>query len=364
MGKNIIVSGFHRSGTSLTAQLLNRSGLFMGDDLLGADYSNVYGHAEDREIVRLHDGILNDNGLSWQVDSPIELEVQEPRLRHMQQIIGQREAEHTVWGFKDPRVCLFLDVWKNLLPDVKALIVYRSPVETTSSLHRRAATGSLRGRGKYEFHRKFWEVPDLSLNMWVTYNNMLLKFAHIHPEEVLVLSFDMLRRGFPLISLLNQQWELGLEELPPSEVFDPNVTAESYNRAPVANTELIGDALKTWNALERLSRETENLLGTTTMSDVALTEDSFRSAEDTYDILIENEFQNARVEFLQARTQELEQHKEDLRTQLEEAQQRTEALKGAETDLKLIVNRMSRSKLAPILRLKEEFRELEQKYSK
>ena len=336
----------------------------MGNDLLGADYSNVYGHAEDREIVRLHDKILNDNGLSWQVDRPVELEVQEPRLRHMQHIVDQREANHTIWGFKDPRVCLFLDVWKTLLPDVKALIVYRNPVETISSLHRRAATGALRGRGKYEFHRKFLEVQDLSLNMWVTYNNMLLKFAHLHPEEVLVLSFDMLRRGFPLTRLVNQQWGLGLKELPPSEVFDPNVTAENNNKLPVANTELICDALRTWNALERFSRKTEKLLGTTTMSNVALTEDSFRSAEDTYDTLIENEFNNARVEFLQARTQELEQHREDLRTQLKEAQQRTEALKGAETDLKLIVNRMSRSKLAPILRLKEEFRELEQKYSK
>ncbi|HEY2211238.1 MAG TPA: hypothetical protein VGH62_06390, partial [Bradyrhizobium sp.] len=63
----IIVAGFHRSGTSSTAQLLHAAGMFFGDDLIGAMPSNPYGHYEDREIVRLHDRILRDNGLNWQV---------------------------------------------------------------------------------------------------------------------------------------------------------------------------------------------------------------------------------------------------------------------------------------------------------
>lgn len=409
MGKNVIVAGFHRSGTSLTSQLLHRSGLFLGYQLLGESLTNVYGHVEDKEILGLHDDILADNGLTWQVDSPVIPEVPEPHRQRMRQVIDQREAGHGVWGFKDPRVCLFLDTWKGLLPGARVLIVYRSPVETTSSLHKRAAIRSARRRGNRQFDRNFREVPDLALKMWLTHNGRLLDFAHRHPEDVLVLSFDTLRRELPLIRLLNQRWGLGLEEVATSEVFDPDVTTESDNRQPVANTEFIGEALDTWEALEQLRGETEQLLGSTAMSSKPLTAESFRSAEDVYDVLIENEFQNAEVEALQARVQELEQNQKEVRgqlkrtriklkqsqeemrgqlkrkriklkqeqmkheqtqTELEKAQklavppQRKKELEGAERDLKLIVKRMSQSKLAPAFRLKEEFRELEQRYSK
>lgn len=392
MGKNLIVAGFHRSGTSLTSQLLHRSGLFLGDDLLGASFANVYGHAEDTEILRLHDEILDDNGLTWQVDGPVVPEVSGPFRQRMRRIIERREAEHGVWGFKDPRVCLFLDTWKDLLPDARVLIVYRSPVETTASLHKRSAVGLSKRRGNQEFHRKFREVPDLALKMWLTHNARLLEFARSRPADVMVTSFDMLRGGFPLIGLLNQRWGLELEEIATSEVFDPDVTTESTNRRqPVANTKLIGEALETWEALEQRSGETEQLLGSATTGGKTLTEESFRDAEEIYGVLIENEFQNTEVEALQERVQELHQNEKAVRgqlkrkriqlkqeqmkheqtqTELENARklavppQRKKELERAETNLKLIVAKVAKSRLAPIFRLKKEFRELEQRYLK
>lgn len=314
--KSVIVAGFHRSGTSLTSQLLYQSGLFLGYQLLGADASNVYGHAEDTEIIELHDDILASNGLTWQVHSPTVPEVSEPYRQRMRQIIDRREGDHEVWGFKDPRVCLFLDVWKDLLPDAKVLIVYRSPVETTSSLHKRSAAKLHNRRANQEFHSQFQKVPDLALNMWLTYNASLLDFAHRHSAETLAVSFDTLRRRFPLIKLLNQQWDLGLEDIATSQVFDPEVTKESDGRLPVANTKLIDKALGIWEALEKLNGEAEQLLGTTVMGSRALTEHYFRNAGDMYGVFIENELQSNTVEFLRHRTQELEKNQEELRRQL------------------------------------------------
>ena len=60
----LVVAGFHRSGTSLVTEILSRAGLFVGDDLIGANPSNPYGHFEDREVVRLHDRLLADVGLT------------------------------------------------------------------------------------------------------------------------------------------------------------------------------------------------------------------------------------------------------------------------------------------------------------
>ena len=183
--------------------------------------------------------------------------------------------------------------------------------------------------------------------------------------------FDLLRKELPLIRLLNQQWELGLDDIETSEVFDPGVTARRGNKQPVADTGLIGEVLDTWESLERLAGETAGLLGSATPDDGALTREDFSGAEDTYDVLIEHEFQGFEVDFLRGRARDLEQNREELqeelakkRIELEKARGRYEESESAEKDLKLIVGRMSRSRLSPAFRLKEEFRELERKYLK
>ena len=53
-----LCSGFHRSGTSLIAQSLANGGMHMGDELMGASFSNPLGHVEDMPVVRLHDKIF------------------------------------------------------------------------------------------------------------------------------------------------------------------------------------------------------------------------------------------------------------------------------------------------------------------
>src|SRR5687767_12826738 len=66
----LIIAGFHRSGTSLVSELLNRAGLFLGDDLIGAHPTNPYGHFEDRDFTRFHDALLADNQRSWHITAP------------------------------------------------------------------------------------------------------------------------------------------------------------------------------------------------------------------------------------------------------------------------------------------------------
>ena len=120
-----------------------------------------------------------------------------------------------------------------------------------------------------------------------------------------------------------------------------------------------------------MAGETAGLLGSATPDGGALSRGDFSGAEDTYDVLIEHEFWGFEVEFLRGRVQDLEQSREELQeelaqkqTELQEAWMRYEESRGAEKDLKLILGRMSQSRLAPALRIKEEFRELERKYLK
>lgn len=90
MSEQLIVAGFHRSGTSLVCQLLHRAGLFLGYDLLEAAFSNPHGHFEDTEVLNLHRQILADNGKTWLVSKPFLPVVIEPHWQRMERIIQRR----------------------------------------------------------------------------------------------------------------------------------------------------------------------------------------------------------------------------------------------------------------------------------
>ncbi len=257
MGDQLIVAGFHRSGTSLVCQLLHRAGLFLGYDLLGPAFSNLHGHFEDTEILKLHQQILADNGRTWLVSEPFLPVVTELHWQRINRIVERRNAEHDLWGFKDPRVCLFMTLWKHLLPNAKVLLIYRHFSDSAYSLDRRQSTELLANpAGPPRMYRRFWQEPDLALRMWLTHNDALLTFARTFPEDTLTMSLDMVRSGFPVVRAINRRWGLALEEVPTSEVFDPTVTDGRPGKQPISDRRLIARIDATWQALEWLSKQT------------------------------------------------------------------------------------------------------------
>ena len=266
MSGQLIVAGFHRSGTSLVCQLLHRAGLFLGYDLLRSAFSNRHGHFEDTEVLNLHQQILADNGRTWLVSEPFLPVITGSRWRSMEHLIQRRDAEHNLWGFKDPRVCLFMMVWKYLLPNVRVLLVYRHFSDTTYSLGRRQSTELFSNpTGPQSMYRRFWEEPDLALRMWLTHNDALLTFARAYPDDTLTVSLDLGRKGFPVVRAINQCWGLDLDEVPASEVFDPAVIDRRPGKQPISDRRLIGRVDATWQALEKLSRQTERTIEETTV---------------------------------------------------------------------------------------------------
>src|SRR5918998_1006984 len=261
----LIVAGFHRSGTSLVCQLLHRAGLFLGYDLLRSAFSNLHGHFEDTEILNLHQQILHDNGQTWLVSEPFLPVITDRHWRRMEQIIQKRNAEHELWGFKDPRVCLFMMIWKYLLPSARILLVYRHFSDTTYSLGRRQSSELfMRSLGPQHMYRRFWEEPDLALRMWLAHNEVLLTFARTYPEDVLAVSLRMVQNGFPVVKAVNQRWDLGLDEVTASEGLDPTVTERRPGRQPISDRRLIDRVEATWQALEQLGERTKRLTEETT----------------------------------------------------------------------------------------------------
>jgi len=250
------VAGFHRSGTSAAARLLHHAGAHMGDELVGARLSNPFGHYEDSAVVGLHDALLADHGLTWQVDEPFAPVLSPRRRDQLEAFVSGRREGHPLWGFKDPRACLFLEVWKTLLPEGRVVIVYRHYAGAVASLHRREARLVLAGQAPDGLHRRFWQVPALGLRMWLVHNQALLDFAAAHPGDVLAVSFDALRAGVPVLGMIKARWGLAVRPVATFESVEPGYPPPEREPLRSATKELIEEAEGVLAALRELVAET------------------------------------------------------------------------------------------------------------
>jgi hypothetical protein len=173
----LIIAGMHRSGTSLIASFIHHSGIDLGDDLVGPRKSNPYGHFEDAEILDFHRDILvREFGHPMWVPAPPDLS-EEDRHRADQLIAMRRHKPR--WGWKEPRTCLFLELWNGLLPDARFLFVVRHPLLVLDSLSRRT---------KSKFYQ-FWKHNKF-LKAWMTYNQECASFYHKHRDRCMLVDLE------------------------------------------------------------------------------------------------------------------------------------------------------------------------------
>ncbi|MDH4280374.1 MAG: sulfotransferase, partial [Acidimicrobiia bacterium] len=248
----VLVAGHHRSGTSLLAQLLVEAGLFMGDRLMGATEANPHGHVEDLDVVEIHNQILADNGLTWQVDEEFIPVVNPDLEERIRALVELRRKQGRAWGVKDPRICLFLPLWKHIVPNARILITFRSPAASVDSMERRAARDLLERRGDPEQNWRFWTEPDHGARLWLVHNRALVRAARAYGDDVLVVDFDQLADDADVIAKLDKHWDLGLDHVRPAEVFDNSAVTAASRVLQVGDDGLAREIEDVWAELVEL----------------------------------------------------------------------------------------------------------------
>lgn len=181
----VLITGFHRSGTSAVARAFHRAGLFMGDTLLGSEPANPYGHFEDEAVIELHDSLLNREGLTWKSTSPVH--DRSPAQADIAEYVeGRRARSVDEWGVKDPRVCLFLTEWLAAAPRAEVVFVIRPPGSAVASLHRRHIRRYIDTAGIDDSDLAFRRDPDLGLKLWCHYHEQALPALQGHPHVTVV----------------------------------------------------------------------------------------------------------------------------------------------------------------------------------
>lgn len=253
--KPLVVAGFHRSGTSAVARSLALAGLHLGDDLLGSEPSNPHGHYEDNEIIDIHQDLLEVNGLDWKVRTPFDPFVPDRVWRAMTELVRRRSGSGRPWGFKDPRVCLFLPLWLHVVPEARVLVVYRRPAEAIRSLHMRHSRQLVVAKGRGEVHREFWSEPDLGVRMWCAYHRMLLTALPASPRTMVV-DFGDRAAVAGIVGAVNRRWDLGLDENERG-ALDPSLGASRVAPVEVRDPALLADVGEIWAELTELAHRPE-----------------------------------------------------------------------------------------------------------
>lgn len=186
----LVITGMHRSGTSLVASLLQASGVRLGDRLLQGDRAAPAGYFEDVDFLALNRRILaactpaeaGHRDWGWTECGTFDSAPLPAYRASAEVLVAARDRAGTAWGWKDPRTSLLLDFWDGVLGgQARFLLLYRHPWEVADSMLRTGADVWL-------------ENPDYPSRIWTHYNRQVLDFHRRHRDRTLLLSSNRLLR--------------------------------------------------------------------------------------------------------------------------------------------------------------------------
>lgn len=175
-----LITGMHRSGTSMVTQALYKCGINLGNSnlLMNLHPSNPDGHFELLPMKCLNDDLLKISGGSWDHPPITDLNWEDEKFialydkasQIIQQLTSQPPTNHS-FGIKDPRLALTLPFWQRIFTYTHLVVCIRHPIEVALSLQSRNA------------------MPiESGLELWLAYNHRLLAlstrkniiFTHYH----------------------------------------------------------------------------------------------------------------------------------------------------------------------------------------
>lgn len=234
----LIITGMHRSGTSLVAQLLRELGADFGPDelLWEPDRWNVNGYLERREVVDFNSRVLTrfdrTTGRLTATMSQVsylrmpksgEINARAVKFAAELRLLRQRVDGLAV---KDPRFCLTIDRWQAVAPAAGVVVILRHPS---------ASVASLVARNK---------IPaKLGFRFWTWHMGQLLKA--VPDDAVIVRHGDLLGKNpAAVIDRLRPSAALVSSGHPPGDamsILDPTLVHHEPDHGEVPP-----DALRMW----------------------------------------------------------------------------------------------------------------------
>ena len=197
----------------MLTRMISLMGAHVGDprDLVPPSNRNPAGYWERRDLGAVHEGFLNDNGFGWSKVggfdwsriAPTSIALWRARLT---EILARIDTSGRPLAVKDPRLCLLLPMWQQIIGAPVYIIVVRDP--------RHVATSILTA-----YQRAF--TTHFVLALWQKYLSVALQA--IQGARVLFVSYDRLledpeRENTRLAQGLSQMGVQGIRPLDNAEL--------------------------------------------------------------------------------------------------------------------------------------------------
>ena len=259
--KTLIITGMHRSATSLAANWIRGCGLHLGDTLIGPTPSNIKGHFEDKWVVEFHEKLLKKCNATMYADESQVLGFSAEDIRVAEAWVKSVSSNHAQWGFKQPRASLFLDLWGEVIPEAHYIFMVRPPQSVVGSLDHREWQKRLRIRneaGDPEPLRAFEEnrsdINNKYLSMWMRHNRDCVSFSSNLGAgkwrfvEAGALMSDKTVSDRLIRWLADAGFELDAK--PVDDYFDPHMTSDRPHR--ISDHQRLEEAVELFNKILRL----------------------------------------------------------------------------------------------------------------
>lgn len=248
--RSCLILGCGRSGTSLTAGLLETSGFYVGSDLWQPRDANPRGFFEDREVNRVNEIILNQvfpvmpflparlarwlnlgqhyKHTLWleELTAPVSWDLRPKVARRI-----ARLANHEPFAYKDPRFCYTLNAWRPVLPaSCRFVCVFRKPGVVAASILREVETASYLSNIEMSAQQ--------AIRLWTSMYRLVLDFHCQDPARWLFVSYQDLIGGqaaprigqFLKTSIDASMLNASLNRSRSLDLMLPSETADLYER--------------------------------------------------------------------------------------------------------------------------------------
>ena len=221
----------HRSGTSVLISCLGRAGVHLGAVLDQPHPLHGQGVHEPPSLALMHEDLLACHGGSWK--NPPEVGEWPPLHRAVRDLFIESRRDRSLWGFKDPRLLLCFEGWRQALPSLEPVGVFRHPAAVARSLLERDGMGL-----------------DKGVALWSHYNQRLLQLHRQQPFPLLEFEADAarLRQG---LAMILQQLELPGALTPQGAEHSLNVFEPQGRRHSDARLALAAPVLGLYEELRR-----------------------------------------------------------------------------------------------------------------
>ena len=145
--KPIIITGMHRSGTTLIVKLLENNGVYFGS-YQDSNKESIFFQRLNRWLVSFNNSYWdNPKAFNLLIENDKDLVVSKLKKTISNKILNlfyfgiintfknnNFDKFSKPWGFKDPLNTFTLDLWKKIFPDLCVVNIVRNPLDVSCSL--------------------------------------------------------------------------------------------------------------------------------------------------------------------------------------------------------------------------------------